>query len=106
MRKITEKAKHAFEYGINFSNSNTQVSRTNDGSVALFLHGHKIAWRTGGKLYFSMCGWPSITTRERLQAAGINLYQYKWDQYYSEGQRVDPGATYEVIKDMGTITQV
>lgn len=33
---------------------------------AVYLHGHKIVWRQDGDIYFSLCGWPTKTTRDRI----------------------------------------
>lgn len=61
----------------------------------MYLHGNKIAWKDGnGNLYFSMCGWATPTTRERLNGLGIRIYQYKFMQIYKE-ERIQPELTYK-----------
>ena len=72
MRKITQDAARAFKQGKNFSRDNTRVEvkkdlRFPDDNVTqLYLHGHCIAEQTVNSLHISLCGWPTMTTRERL----------------------------------------
>tara|TARA_R110000764_G_scaffold212847_1_gene299214 strand:+ start:230 stop:547 length:318 start_codon:yes stop_codon:yes gene_type:complete len=62
MRKVTRETVKAFLNGKTKSMGNT-VSTGN----ALLLHGHEIATRhDDGKISISMCGWGTVTTRERL----------------------------------------
>lgn len=61
MRKITDLVTDAFINGHKLTIGN---SRT-DG-VTLYLHDNAIAWRDDDGLYISMAGWPTVTTRERL----------------------------------------
>ena len=68
-RKVTQEIVKAFLAG----KSKTIKNSHTDGK-GLYLHGHKIAWiceepdvKTGlTDIAFSMCGWGSVTTRERL----------------------------------------
>lgn len=69
MRKVTEKIAEAFKNGRKLSISNTST----DGQ-SVFLHGHRIAWRDNNKLYISMCGWPTVTTRERINGV-LDVYE-------------------------------
>ena len=83
MRKITQQAMAAFMGGKNFSQSNTRVE-VEEESVYLILHGHKIAqWVTNtGDLYVTLAGWPTPTTRERLNGIpGVIVTQRNYDQY-------------------------
>lgn len=61
MRKVTQEISTAFKYNLKLNRSNTMT----DGQ-SVFLHGHRIAWKQDGKLFISMCGWPTVTTRERI----------------------------------------
>ena len=82
MRQIERRANRAFFNGYNFKESNTEVKTnfvtwdydTNNWvtfSVAYFLHGNLIAARDeAGNLYFSSCGWETVTTRSRLVSLG------------------------------------
>lgn len=63
-RKITQKAKDAFNFGYNFHETNTRVENN-----ALYLWGNKILWKNErGNICFSLCGWDTPTTCERLRA--------------------------------------
>lgn len=70
MRKITnEVVHHGFQVGHKVSKGNTQS--TGD---ALYLYGNRIARRHDGKLYISLCGWDTVTTKERLNAIyGVDI---------------------------------
>jgi hypothetical protein len=93
MRKITQDAARAFKQGKNFSRDNTRVEVkkdlrfADDNVTQLYLHGHCIAEQTVNSLYISLCGWPTMTTRERLNGLldTLNiqkrLYQEKHEQY-------------------------
>jgi len=93
MRKITQDAARAFKQGKNFSRDNTRVEvkkdlRFPDDNVTqLYLHGHCIAEQTVNSLHISLCGWPTMTTRERLNGLldtlniQKHLYQEKHEQY-------------------------
>jgi len=93
MRKITQDAARAFKQGKNFSRDNTRVEvkkdlRFPDDNVTqLYLHGHCIAEQTVNSLHISLCGWPTMTTRERLNGLldtlniQKHLYQDKHEQY-------------------------
>lgn len=71
MRKITSEAVRAFENNQNYKNSNTEVN-----SFGYFLHGNRIAYKDGDKVYISNCGWQSNTTKERLNGLrGVKITQ-------------------------------
>ena len=64
MRKISKTIANAFNRGLTASVGNT---RTDGQSV--WLHGNKIAWRqNGNRLALTLANWPTVTTRERLNA--------------------------------------
>ena len=95
MRKITILASKAFKQGKAFSRDNTSVEVYNHGPEDvwkyLFLHGNCIAKqntsRFKGDLLITLAGWPTTTTRERLNgllqtmSQPIRLYQHKYEQY-------------------------
>ena len=66
MRKITETIVHAFLNG----ESKCIANSSTDGQE-LFLHGNKIAWKGehngAACVFITLAGWPTPTTRERLQ---------------------------------------
>lgn len=72
MSIISEKSAQALRNNTEYKNNNTQVY-----NGAMFLHGNKIAWIEGARLYFCLCGWDSRTTCERLRALGLNIYHKK-----------------------------
>lgn len=76
MRKITQEAANAFRSKKSFRKTNTQViSDAQVGSSMLYLHGNLIATHYKGKLEFTLAGWPTRTTIERLKGLGINIVQ-------------------------------
>jgi hypothetical protein len=54
------------------------------GKVDIRLHGHKIVSLEHRYVEFSMCGYPTCTTRERinqfLRPFGASVHQHKWMQ--------------------------
>lgn len=62
MRKVTKTVAAAFLAGKPATAANTKT----DGRT-LTLHGHAIAWRDeSGIITLTLAGWPTPTTRERL----------------------------------------
>ena len=88
MRKITRRACGDFL-------AHRESTRTSDNTESfadrLFLHGHQIAeWREGGEVWVSLSGWPTPTTRERINGIARltddkprphGVYQEGWLQY-------------------------
>ena len=93
MRKITRLASKAFKQGDPFTRDNTAVEIYQHGPEEtwkyLFLHGNCIAKqkRESGELLITLAGWPTATTRVRLNGLlqtmnqPIRLYQHKYEQY-------------------------
>ena len=85
MRKVTEKTVSAFLAGKSCTVGNT----TTDGTV-LLLHGNRIAERMpDGSIMATLAGWPTVTTRERLNGLcrllGLGGFsQSKHVQYYND----------------------
>ncbi len=65
MRKITEKVSRAFFAGEPLTTGNTGVTVEGD-SVRMYLHANLIAHKNRGALLITLAGWPTPTTRERL----------------------------------------
>jgi len=106
MRKITRLAARAFIEGRRFHRDNTSVviAQTGYGDVKrLLLHGNNIAiqdlfsntrnpstslMRTKGNLQITLAGWPTVTTRERLNGLLTEMgkregiWQRNHEQYY------------------------
>lgn len=46
-----------------------KAKRTHTDGESVWLHGNRIAWRnTDGSISLTLAGWPTVTTRERLNA--------------------------------------
>ena len=82
MRKITKEASKAFFNIKRFKKDNTRVRVSDNGNVSLWLFGYMIAWTFNGRIYFSMRGFPTVTTRERLKGLGIGITQRNGEQHY------------------------
>ena len=68
MRKVTQETAEAFLYG-----ERKQIGNTKTDGQGLYLHNNKIAWyNSDGDIQINMCGWGSVTTRERLNGL-LNL---------------------------------
>ena len=78
MRKITKEAIAAFNDMKPFSKSNTTVLVTEDNTATLALFGNIIAKQEDGVLSITTAGWPTSTTKERLNALpGVHIEQKK-----------------------------
>lgn len=86
MRKETQKIARAF-----LNHEKATAARTMTDGESVFLHGNEIAfWNYGDlkpALCFTLAGWPSVTTRERingiLELSGSNwrVKQHKSNQF-------------------------
>ena len=46
-----------------------RAARTRTNGKTVWLHGNAIAWRdSDGTIWATLAGWPTVTTRERLNA--------------------------------------
>lgn len=127
MRKVSIEIAKAF---INDKKKIVGNTYTENGEI--FLHNNKIAWwESTGKYYskgshidsnsvhlcFSMCGWDTVTTRERLNTLFYELFkndlsqckhfvylkQSKGDQYLyinTTCMKIDPSKVY-VLREIG-----
>jgi hypothetical protein len=95
MRKITLEACQAFFDRKPFRCDNTQVEircYSYDYSTVMLLHGNEIARKVGKQITLTLAGWPTVTTRDRLngilQYAGIaeRFRQHKNKQYFGEDE--------------------
>jgi len=119
MRKVSKEIAKAFINNKNKSIGNSRVCPVSDwvsnGEMGIYLHDNKIAWweknhpdfnlSNNIHLCFSMCGWDTITTRERLntlfyelfKSDAVYLKQSKGDQYLyinSTCMKIDPSEVY------------
>ena len=103
MRKITKMIGEAFRNGKSMVSGNSCVVVDSD-STMIVLHGNRIVLKNSEGLFFSLCGWNTPTTRERLQAAGISISQSKFNAVTNqdisdlEGNVIPAGS---VISDSG-----
>lgn len=75
MRKITMEAYEAFINKKRFTKSNTAV-RIEYDVVTLSIFGNIIAKLVDDRLSITTAGWPSNTTKERLNAfPGVHIHQ-------------------------------
>ena len=119
MRKVSIEIAKAF---INDKKKTVGNTYTKNGEI--FLHNNKIAWSwknnhpqlkmLKGKnihLYFSMCGWDTVTTRERLNTLFCELFksdlvylkQFKGNQYLyinNTCMEIDPSKVY-ILREIG-----
>jgi hypothetical protein len=63
MRKVSLKIGAAFHTAQKRAMGNTMT----DGN-AVYLHGNKIIERRADGIYFTLAGWPTATTRERINS--------------------------------------
>ena len=87
MRKETKEIMTAFLAG-----KSMQKARTSTDGNAVFLHGHKIIERVPDGYNLTLAGWPTLTTRERLngflESIGemrAGFVQSKGKQYFVTG---------------------
>lgn len=94
-RKISQKATNAFYRAENFTESNTAV-RDQGTYVGLYLWGNRIASyeKTNRHVWFSLCGYNTNTTRERLRALGIDIRTRNGRAYYN-GAEIDINGVHE-----------
>ena len=85
MRKVTQQIKQAFEQGKSLKVSNTRT----DGQT-VWLHGNAIIMRDpDGLVRWSLAGWNSPTTRERVNGiANAGVHQVKFEPILN-GQVID-----------------
>lgn len=80
MKKLEQAIVKAWREGIARTVSNTRT----DGR-SIFLHGNEIVRRVGRGIQINMAGWPTVTTRSRINAAlegtGWRVYQDRGWQY-------------------------
>lgn len=96
-RKITLNATAAFFAGKNYHESNTSVNVDASGLVKLTLWGNTIAQYNKGDdraIKFTLAGWNTNTTRERLRGLGIDITT-KRGKIYHDGHEIDAFGLYD-----------
>lgn len=103
MRKIEEKMLQALsECKSTKVCQNTSVQVINSETKAVFLHGHEIARYACGRLYVSLCGWNSPTTRSRLRAIGVAITCKDYAPHIG-GVPVSSYGIYEIDRASGSL---
>ena len=94
-RQITDEIIRAFLNGENKKISNSEVKADCKG-VRMYLFGNLIAERVGNRIRITMAGYPTNTTRERLNGIpGVSLRQEKGIQYLN-GKEINVNEFYLV----------
>lgn len=107
MRAIEKQLVAAIRTGSNFCKSNTMY---NAETGQVFLHGNLIAevetnqlsesTATPIRMHWTLAGWPTVTTRSRLNALGADLFggwvvcQERGEQVNHNGDVVNPDSWY------------
>ena len=97
MRKVEKDMVIALRDGKAMTARNTMVTAPDSDNVQrVYLHGHEIAtyYRETRTCTVRMCGWPSVTTRSRLNALSVSggtagFYQRHGVQYIEPGIEFD-----------------
>lgn len=111
MRQITKTMANAFYNDQPKNLGNTAVVLHGDMTY-LVLHGNVIAKKKAGfasvhDVSFTLAGWPTPTTRERLKGLLIDVVQRKGEQYYTRGiieLPIDDDTWYSVHELNQTVT--
>lgn len=83
MRKVTKKIANAFH-----NEEKLKISNTYTDGQAVWLHGNKIIERRQDGIWFTLAGWDTLTTRERLNGilpvhiTRINGKSYLFNGHY------------------------
>ena len=89
MRQETQKIMSAFLRG-----QKASAARTHTDGRSVWLHGNLIAERGTTKTWFTLAGWPTVTTRDRvnglLQLSGSDcrVFQKNGTQFLTNGETV------------------
>lgn len=92
-RQINSEIQNAVANAYNYSKGNTAVIVKN-GTVGVLLHGNVIYKRRGSKEMFTLAGFETTVTKNRLRAIGIEL-ESKNGQTYYKGEVIDKNKWYE-----------
>lgn len=80
MRKIEQAMCEAVRSRRNWQSCNTRVENFN-GEITVYLHGNAIYRIIDGVHYWSFCGWPTMTTKSRLRALGVDYKKQGYEAY-------------------------
>lgn len=105
MRTIERNMIAAINARKTWKSGNTRVEivkgTTDKAHVTVYLHNNAIAGiQMDGSVHITLAGWPTATTRSRLNAilraftAGCSVYQRRHSQFFARA-----GAEYEIASD-------
>jgi len=84
MRKVTQQIATAFAEGKSKTVGNTRTDGT-----SVWLHGNKIVERREDGIFWTLAGWDTVTTRDRVNGiANAGVYQQKFKQFV-DGVAID-----------------
>ena len=92
MRQIEKQMVAAIKERKNFKSGNTEVTMTRNEylgtcTAIVYLHDNLIAKISFGPenvvAQFTLAGWNKNTTRSRLNALGVGVYQCNWAPYHN-----------------------
>jgi hypothetical protein len=89
MRQETQKIMSAFLRG-----EKASAQRTHTDGYSVWLHGNLIAERGKSKTWFTLAGWPTVTTRDRinglleLSGSDCRVFQKNGTQFLTNGETV------------------
>lgn len=86
-RKISIDAAEALEEHRPFKRDNTEVRQLGRDKSRLYLHGHAIAGMRGDEIYVTDAGYPTSTTKERLNALPDVRVHTSKGQLYLNGKK-------------------
>ena len=89
MRLIERQMNIAIHSGNDWSRNNTSVVHYGCSCVCIYLNGHNIANynRKNDTLQINLdtlAQWPTVTTKSRLRALGVNVYTRKGITYVND----------------------
>ncbi len=101
MRKVTREIVKAFRNG-----KAKSIAATYTTGNEVYLHQNKIAWRDYDGVKFNMCGWGSVTTRERINGMLTEFGYPYWGISQRKGKQclVYKAKVVEVIETRETIS--
>ena len=101
---ISKESAAALLSGREYKKQNTQVI-SEYGKNTLRLWGNRIAWLSeSGILGFSLCGWDSRTTCERLRALGLPI-NHKRGKLCCGDREIDAFAKYTFVNNCAQAAQ-
>jgi len=91
MRKVTQDIRNAFMAG-----QSRTIGNTHTDGQAVWLHGNKIVERRTDGIYFTLAGWNTPTTRERVNGiAGASVYQKNFEPMIGDSI-IDPNCWFHI----------